>query len=112
MMDVMTDNIGKKNLDEEWMMSMEVVDRRLEKIRFMTRLWDSWDEKQKTPFVDEDFQVLDLEFPKEREAMSIVANIMEQWNSFEDISSIICEECLGHHFTKYCSMTKQVSAWK
>jgi len=45
MMDVMTDNIGKKNLDEEWMMSMEVVDRRLEKIRFMTILWDSWDEK-------------------------------------------------------------------
>jgi hypothetical protein len=44
--------------------------------------------------------------------MSTIASIMEQPNSFEDINSIICEVCLGHHFTKYCSKMKQVSAWK
>jgi hypothetical protein len=93
-------------------MSMEETDKSLEKIRSITAWWDSWDERQKTLSVDEDFQVSELDLPKEREAMSTITNIMEQPNSFEDINSIICEVCSGHHFTKYCPKMKQFSAWQ
>jgi hypothetical protein len=43
----------KKNLDEEWCMSMEESNRSLEKIRSIIAWWDSWDEIHKTLSMDE-----------------------------------------------------------
>jgi len=39
--------------------------------------------------MDKDFQVSELEFLKESEAMSTISSIMEKLVLFEDISSII-----------------------